>query len=683
MQAVSITRSDSGMDGKDKCCCKNKYRDKMLKIVRGNDFTLNLALTRQSGADRYDSYDLTGWTPSVKIINSKTKEETIATFTVSDNIISVPVDGELLEVGTYDIEVVMVNGEQDARSYACKQFAIVETNAEAYLPRWVEFGDYDSSIIHMPMLVQVGLSAYEIALKHGFSGSEEEWLASLKGETGAAGPANTLSIGTVESGASASASISGTAPNQILNLVLPQGAGGQGGTAASVSYDNSESSLQASNLQSAIDEIATMLGGGEIIDVANHGFFVVDGDYNIGFQVTDSGIDAAILSSHIQSLLPSSSSDSDESVSSNYGFYDIPGIEYVNAIKKKADGIWTQNSDPNRYSSFPLIAHYSDIHGDSVRHQKIMDICQRLGVDIILNTGDSVADTWSSGMSFIESQVYDKNKYLQCVGNHDSSGSTVAQRYTVMFQPYANYITLNTADQNPTYGYKDLASKNLRIFFLDPFRLRQDGAWQQEAFGATQITWFISALKSTPASYGVIVMLHCNETAIEKNSKFYSSLRECNQITDYSIIADIIAAFQDRGTISKTYTNSYFTITLNEDFSSVASGVEFIMFASGHRHDDFVGTTVGTSSPLLNCNVVCATAANLVNGHDGNQGNDLSRIEGEPNEIAFNIYSINREDKTVSIIRIGSDIVVPNLTLNSALYPMRRDIDTVAYEIVM
>lgn len=32
-----------------------------------------------------------------------------------------------------------------------------------------------------------GYSAYEIALQHGFEGTEEEWLASLKGETGAAG----------------------------------------------------------------------------------------------------------------------------------------------------------------------------------------------------------------------------------------------------------------------------------------------------------------------------------------------------------------------------------------------------------------------------------------------------------------------------------------------------------------
>ena len=35
---------------------------------------------------------------------------------------------------------------------------------------------------------QNGLSAYEIALYHGFVGSEEEWLESLKGEPGSEGP---------------------------------------------------------------------------------------------------------------------------------------------------------------------------------------------------------------------------------------------------------------------------------------------------------------------------------------------------------------------------------------------------------------------------------------------------------------------------------------------------------------
>jgi hypothetical protein len=46
----------------------------------------------------------------------------------------------------------------------------------------------------------------------------------LTGNTGAVGPANTLAIGTVTAGPTAAASITGTAPNQTLNLTLQQSA---------------------------------------------------------------------------------------------------------------------------------------------------------------------------------------------------------------------------------------------------------------------------------------------------------------------------------------------------------------------------------------------------------------------------------------------------------------------------
>ena len=46
----------------------------------------------------------------------------------------------------------------------------------------------------------------------------------LPGTTGAVGPANTLAIGTVTAGPTAAASITGTAPNQTLNLTLQQSA---------------------------------------------------------------------------------------------------------------------------------------------------------------------------------------------------------------------------------------------------------------------------------------------------------------------------------------------------------------------------------------------------------------------------------------------------------------------------
>jgi len=51
----------------------------------------------------------------------------------------------------------------------------------------------------------------------------------IQGSTGATGPANTLSIGTVSGGTTADATITGTAPNQNLNLVLPKGDTGQQG----------------------------------------------------------------------------------------------------------------------------------------------------------------------------------------------------------------------------------------------------------------------------------------------------------------------------------------------------------------------------------------------------------------------------------------------------------------------
>jgi len=50
-----------------------------------------------------------------------------------------------------------------------------------------------------------------------------------RGATGNPGPANTLSIGSVTGGTTASATLTGTSPNQTLNLVLPQGGKGDKG----------------------------------------------------------------------------------------------------------------------------------------------------------------------------------------------------------------------------------------------------------------------------------------------------------------------------------------------------------------------------------------------------------------------------------------------------------------------
>lgn len=104
------------------------------------------------------------------------------------------------------------------------------------------------------------------------------------GATGPAGPANTLSIGTVTQGGSAAATITGTAPNQTLNLTLPQGPTGPQGPAGpsiavldeGVSLTTSATSLNfvgsgvtATNASGAVTVTITGTGGVDILLQAN------------------------------------------------------------------------------------------------------------------------------------------------------------------------------------------------------------------------------------------------------------------------------------------------------------------------------------------------------------------------------------------------------------------------------
>ena len=65
----------------------------------------------------------------------------------------------------------------------------------------------------------------------------EQGIQGIKGDKGDTGETipNTLSIGSVVSGDTASATITGTAPNQVINLVLPKGEKGEKGESGTVS----------------------------------------------------------------------------------------------------------------------------------------------------------------------------------------------------------------------------------------------------------------------------------------------------------------------------------------------------------------------------------------------------------------------------------------------------------------
>jgi len=104
-------------------------------------------------------------------------------------------------------------------------------------PGFTYFGT-DTSLLYVRVNGGGWSSGSSIAGPKGDKGDKgDTGDAGADGSDGAAGPANSLSIGTVTGGDTAAATITGTAPNQTLNLTLPKGdpgSDGNDGAAASI-----------------------------------------------------------------------------------------------------------------------------------------------------------------------------------------------------------------------------------------------------------------------------------------------------------------------------------------------------------------------------------------------------------------------------------------------------------------
>jgi hypothetical protein len=86
--------------------------------------------------------------------------------------------------------------------------------------------------------------------------SNDQGPQGISGVTGAIGPANTLTIGTVIGGASAAATITGTSPTQVLSLTLPTGAQGATGPTGNTGSTGPTGSTGATGATGATGVIA-------------------------------------------------------------------------------------------------------------------------------------------------------------------------------------------------------------------------------------------------------------------------------------------------------------------------------------------------------------------------------------------------------------------------------------------
>lgn len=135
-----------------------------------------------------------------------------------------------------------------------------------------------------------GKSAYEIAVANGFIGTEEEWLASLKGEKGdkgdqgergeqgvqgergETGEATTIEIGSVTTGVPTSVVNSGDEHHAVLDFVLPNGSIATEEVAGvmklyDVTGENMDGSMTQRAVTHAIDDSAEPISAEDLIAI--------------------------------------------------------------------------------------------------------------------------------------------------------------------------------------------------------------------------------------------------------------------------------------------------------------------------------------------------------------------------------------------------------------------------------
>lgn len=412
-------------------------------------------------------------------------------------------------------------------------------------------------------------------------------------------------------------------------------------------------------------------------NLSNNDYWFLDGD-----KFTVSG-----ASHYIRLVFAKTTSRTGDAVSETITVSEVnqlisQGKIYV--TREYEDGIIERNEETEKYvkgvmrnfvsgasnngslTKLPVFAHTSDVHGDATRFKSFADYCDYLKVDAALVSGDTVATSPSDGMDYVN-DVADGHTtpIFLCMGNHDSRGIDIqGQNERIMgYLITKNGATTNPGEPYPTYFYKDITEKNIRLISLNIYEGTHDSSNLDKCiFTQSQCEWFISVLASTPANYGVLVMFHSPESMPSKNgnySAFYQDIANYtglqNGLTG-SPFANIVDAFIGKGSGSLTYNSAGTDITVSYDFTGVASGVEFIAFVNGHLHIDRIGYTPGTTYKQLNLNVCCGVAIYGSSYPYLANNSDMPRGCSGATQDCFNIYAIDRTAKVVRIAKVGSNV---------------------------
>lgn len=358
----------------------------------------------------------------------------------------------------------------------------------------------------------------------------------------------------------------------------------------------------------------------------------------------------------------------------------ILGRNMVRDAAVRATGVKAVTEDIKPFS----FIHVSDIHTKSGNFKCFKNACEFYqhydNIAIMIVTGDLVWDDNQDPMDYYNEALASTSKpVLNVVGNHDSgqwhvdlqSVTTDKQCYDKVIAPYvSSWDVIQPADaatNGKSYYYKDFTDQKVRLIVINEFETDYEidpndatklkYSREFRAMRQAQVTWLINTLTNTPSDYGVIFAMHqpLGLLGAEDNPFVSFDLVDNSRVlnvysADTEWLAKIIDAYARKTSLSLTVSQTGAVVTTLDcscDFSSVES--EFICVICGHTHQDYVGHLKN----YPNIPILCVGADNLQY-----TSTFQPRAEGTPSEDLFNVVNIDRNRKTIKIVRIGSDASV-------------------------
>lgn len=355
-----------------------------------------------------------------------------------------------------------------------------------------------------------------------------------------------------------------------------------------VNIVNSLSSNSPTDVLSAQQgkQLAQMIeNAGGIVNTNEDGFYIIDQSGRVGMKYTNDGLDVAKLSSHFQTLLPTSQSGS--------------GSDTAPVIVRKA-GL-DNEMEHLQYYTHVTLGLFSDIHGAGVELQHFVKFCKYYNLNYMLHLGDAVYQDYEDGVDFWTNTA-DSNKILNTIGNHDvryngsyqSYYSSTTQAYNTFIKPFINanipgvVQPSNAESEFKCYYYVDLkngnTTTNVRMIVLDCT------SWSNTDAGAAQYNWLNDLLTSSRnEGKHVLICSHYAANTIQKIEGPFNP-------SDSTITTDVSVGGRNRyldTEITSSSDNANFATTPMKASALIQShidqGLIFIGWICGHRHISFIG----------------------------------------------------------------------------------------------